>query len=32
MLIANGLKCTSCFYIDDDVLYDDNEGIPECPN
>ena len=32
MLIANGLKCTSCFYIDDDVLYDDNEGIPECPH
>ena len=32
MLIANGLKCTSCFYIDDDALYDDRDGIPACPH
>lgn len=30
MLIANGLKCKTCFHVDHDVLYEDREGIPEC--
>ena len=32
MLVLNGLKCTSCFYIDNDVFYNNSNGIPECPH
>ena len=31
MLVLNGLKCASCFCVDNDVFYNSN-GIPECPH